>query len=700
MAEDNPQKGCVEYVVSEDEFKQVTDTEPILKPKGDRFRQVELVRKFKKDPDGEPEDHDKYARIQLSPIGSLFGKQVDIFVHTDYHPAIVQFEGYEFYPQHMAVTKYYSKGSLQHMLKAKPKEWNGTMKSICVFGLVAAVAHIHNIHDEDNDDFSIRYLCPENIIFDSDNHPRLIHYVFGNEELGKTPNAYIPPELHENPKGPRYDEDVWAIGMILYEIVTGHKPYEGKNEDQIKAAITKGELPELPKKSEDTNHIIGIIQNCLDKTPTNRPLPYMILKHLNESSDDLFPGTDKVVYDNYRMKVFELTVQSEESKSYFEKEDSSKEADVDIFAKAEAGEDNNALVRAGRFYQKGQGGVEKDEEKGFELYMKAADNGYPIGMYNAALCLMQGRGCEKNLEESLELMEKASDLDLENAVVQYGIMVRDGIGTKKNMKKAIKIFQQGADKNYRKCQYLLGSIYYDGCPELKQDTKKALQLFKKAAQQGYAEASADIAYHYYKTGREEDDDAKIQEAVKLYRKAARQRSVSACINLGKIYKEGKYVDKDEKQAADYYKQAAKMKDVQGMIEYGVCLKNGIGVKKDPKAASTYYRDAADEGDKRGQHNYAKLLYDGEGVKQDKMQASKYFKKAADQGVPNSMFYYAKIVINGEGGVARDQASGKKYLIKYTQKVPKEKWIDGTKKLMKTIKMKVDDDSGSESEESD
>ena len=77
------------------------------------------------------------------------------------------------------------------------------MKSICAFGLISAVTHIHCIQDEKNDDFSIRYLCPENIIFDTQNCPRLIHYVFGNEDLGKTSPAYMPPELYENPNGER-----------------------------------------------------------------------------------------------------------------------------------------------------------------------------------------------------------------------------------------------------------------------------------------------------------------------------------------------------------------------------------------------------------------------------------------------------------------------------------------------------------------
>ena len=154
------------------------------------------------------------------------------------------------------------------------------MKSKCVFGLVAAVTHIHNTFTPINKNFSIRYIFPENIVFDTLNEPRLINFVFGDESLGTTPNAYIPPELHEDPNHSRLDEDIWQLGMLSYEIVTGHKPYEGKSEEEIKELVINGELPELPPPNPDTDHMIGIIQNCLEKDPNKRPLPYMLFYHL------------------------------------------------------------------------------------------------------------------------------------------------------------------------------------------------------------------------------------------------------------------------------------------------------------------------------------------------------------------------------------------------------------------------------------
>lgn len=690
------QKDYAEYIVSNEEFEPRKKTP--LKPSTDRFRQVELVRKKE-----DEEDDEDYVRIELSPIGRKFGRQVDLFVHTGFHPSIVQFEGYEIYPNHRAVTKYYSNGSLEHLLKSKkkPAQWNGTMKSICVFGLISAVTHIHNVNDERVEDFTIRYLCPENIIFDTDNHPRLIHYVFGNEKLGKTKNAYIPPELHKDPEAKRFNEDSWAIGMILYEIVTGHEPYKGKDEDEIKDLIESGELPEFPEESEDTDHIIGIIQNCLDKNPTNRPLPYMIYHHLINTADFLFPDTDQVVYDNYKNKVSEYMYESDEYKSYKDYIDGSdKPSKEDLFERAEEG-DPDALVRVGRIYQKGNDDIEKDEEKSFKYYLKAAKKDYPIGMFNASVCLMKGIGCDQNLKESFKWMKKASELGLERAVAEYGKMLLDGKGTRKDVEKAIEVFQEGADKNYSKCQYQLGTLYFDGCPpQLKKNQKKAIQLFEKAASLGYAQANCDIAYYYYQQGKDDDDDESMKKAINLFKKAARQKSTDALINLGKIYKAGKFAEKDLEYAANCFKKASELKSTEGTLQYAVCLNGGFGIDKDVKTAAKLFRQVADKGNKTAQYNYAKLLYDGKnGVKKDVETAVEYFKMAADQDVAVSMFYYAKILINGEGGVDKNKTEGEKYLKRYTKKVPKDDWLPETKKLLKAVG-ESDDESDDDDDEED
>lgn len=681
---ETPQKSYPEYIVPDSDYEVIEN----LKNSTYTFRQIDLVQKKKKE-DEEVGD-EKFVRFQLNRTSQrIFDRQVDYLVHTKIHPSITQFESFCYYPKIYAVSKYYPNGSLLQILQTNPAYWNGTMKSKCVFGLVAAVTHIHNTFTPINKNFSIRYLFPENVVFDTLNEPRLINFVFGDESLGTTPNAYIPPELHEDPNHSRLDEDIWQLGMLFYEIVTGHKPYEGKSEEEIKELVINGELPELPPPNPDTDHMIGIIQNCLEKDPNKRPLPYMLFYHLVNYNGNLFPGTDSSEYENYRNKVTEPTLMSDEAKEYFRTEDEYTSAEV-----VTDEEVPQQMVQVGRMYMKGLNGTKINERKAFEYFKKAADKGNQIGMYNAAICLRDGRGCPVNHSMSFSLIEKAANLGLDVAVAEYGCMFRDGVGTDKDMRKAVEIFQNGADEDNNKlCQYYLASLYYEGSPPVvKKNINKALTYYRKSGQNGYGAAYADLGFHHYQNAMRSNDRDEMKKAIMFYKRAANLNSSVALLNLGRIYREGANVDKNIEQSTEYFRLSAQLKNPDGMAQYALSLRNGWGVEKDVKEALNYYHQAADKGIKLAQNNYAKLLYDGkEGVEKDVKSAAVYFKMAADQGVPPSMFFYAKIVINGEGSVPVNLKEGGKYLQKYFKVVPPERRNKEADELMAKVREEEDED---------
>lgn len=283
-----------------------------------RFRQTDLVENVF--------TSNLYVQTRLSSDQKIFTKQINIFIQSGMHPAICRFVGFSYFPNRYAYTKFYKNSTLSHILRdikvgVLHPEWNGTMKSKCVFGIVAALTHLHNLFDDHFPNFSIHYFSTENIAFNSKFEPKIVNYEFGDEDLISKSNAYIPPELHIDSKGSRKFEDVWAFGMVLYEILTSNHPYEGKSEDEIKAAIINGELPELPPPSEETDDIVGIIQNCLEKEPENRPEFFMIFSHLLDLTDDLFPETDKNVYQSYKDSLLIYTTQTEESVGYMTKND-------------------------------------------------------------------------------------------------------------------------------------------------------------------------------------------------------------------------------------------------------------------------------------------------------------------------------------------------------------------------------------------
>ena len=78
-----------------------------------------------------------------------------------------------------------------------------------------------------------RDLKLENIMIDSVGHIKLIDFGFSkylglkNEQRTYTScgtPAYIAPEVY-NKLGHGYEVDVWALGVIIFELITGYNPF-------------------------------------------------------------------------------------------------------------------------------------------------------------------------------------------------------------------------------------------------------------------------------------------------------------------------------------------------------------------------------------------------------------------------------------------------------------------------------------------
>ena len=76
--------------------------------------------------------------------------------------------------------------------------------------------------------------------------------------------AYMAPEQI---RGERVDSraDVFALGLILYEMVAGRRPFKGSSELDLAAAILRDEPPALPDPVLD-----GLVRRCLAKAPGDR----------------------------------------------------------------------------------------------------------------------------------------------------------------------------------------------------------------------------------------------------------------------------------------------------------------------------------------------------------------------------------------------------------------------------------------------
>lgn len=84
-----------------------------------------------------------------------------------------------------------------------------------------------------------------------------------------TPPYMAPEQFYGGEIGKRID--IWAMGVILFELLTGTRPFQGKTDGEIAKAVTAG-LPREPRKIDPRipAPLSKIIQKCLETDPEKR----------------------------------------------------------------------------------------------------------------------------------------------------------------------------------------------------------------------------------------------------------------------------------------------------------------------------------------------------------------------------------------------------------------------------------------------
>src|SRR6185295_11307177 len=77
--------------------------------------------------------------------------------------------------------------------------------------------------------------------------------------------AYMAPE---QARGKEVDKraDIWAFGVVLYEMVTGRRAFDGEDSSTILAAVIKTE----PRWDDLPSQVRRLVEKCLQKDPAKR----------------------------------------------------------------------------------------------------------------------------------------------------------------------------------------------------------------------------------------------------------------------------------------------------------------------------------------------------------------------------------------------------------------------------------------------
>ena len=118
-----------------------------------------------------------------------------------------------------------------------------------------------------------RDLKPTNVMFREDDSLVLIDFglakqaklraeITGTGEIFGTPYYMSPEQGH----GGEVDErgDIYALGVIFFEMLTGRKPYDGESAMSVIIQHRQGPLPQLPDE-------LARFQPCIERMMAKRP---------------------------------------------------------------------------------------------------------------------------------------------------------------------------------------------------------------------------------------------------------------------------------------------------------------------------------------------------------------------------------------------------------------------------------------------
>ncbi len=265
--------------------------------------------------------------------------------------------------------------------------------------------------------------------------------------------------------------------------------------------------------------------------------------------------------------------------------------------------------------------VEQDYAKAVELFEGAAMLGTTTAQWMLGVMYFNGEGVAQNSKQSVAWHTIAAELGHADAQFRLGFLYDKGYGVSKNTALAVDWYTKPAEQGNLNAQFSLGHLLYHGAG-VKADHASSLTWYDMAAEHGDAQAQYNAGSMYLAGYGANRDGARAIElfekaaaqghpgATKLlpvYKKAVNGDAVSQ-YSLGRIYQDGREIQKDEHNALEWFKKSAEQGFGEAQYSLGMMYRHCCGeIKQNYESAIAWLEIAAAGGHASAKTELEKLL---------------------------------------------------------------------------------------------
>lgn len=230
-----------------------------------------------------------------------YTREVKVLSLTRNSPCLIGLIGFTTCYPYAIVTPYIPNGSLFQALghRSGREQLTSTQRTIIAMGVAYGMRHLHDLGIIHRDLKSL------NVLLDYEMHPWICDFGISWTAEEQSENAmmtmnigtphWMAPEMFTS-SNYNAKVDVYAFGMLLWEILTEDTPFKGKDAFQVGNLVNNGSRPSLP--SDIPAGLKEMITACWSQVPENRP-DFNAIYEAFRNKEVMFKGADASEIDQY-----------------------------------------------------------------------------------------------------------------------------------------------------------------------------------------------------------------------------------------------------------------------------------------------------------------------------------------------------------------------------------------------------------------